>query len=139
MAGKEDPSATSRKNDQHHPAEHPVALYILASRFDLEPQALVAYLQLQGLIAKATCDLSSYRFMLEDHSFVTVLGEPPTLDLDSCVQQALSHGTFRTLPDDVARMLSARRAQSQHLGSWVEGHHQPGIRIRRDPPRRSKP
>jgi hypothetical protein len=126
-----------RKEDRSHSPEQPIAPYILASRYDDEPQARLAYMQIQDTIAQNECDLSAYRLMLEEHSFVAVLGDAPNLDLDAHIQQILATGTFWTLPVDVISTLSKRRASLSHEGPWVEGHHQPGHRIRRDLPKQS--
>jgi hypothetical protein len=118
--------------DLMHPMVTRVAPYILASRYNDDLQAHQAYFQLQDAIAMEPCDLSAYRLILEEHSFVAVLGETPDPNLDAHIQRVLATGTFRNLPEDVIRTLSARRALISQQSPWVEGRHRPGKRIRRD-------
>jgi hypothetical protein len=135
MPRPEQPAEPGRQQEERRAAEQAIAPYIVASRYDHEPQAALAYHALQGLIAATDCDLSAYRLMVEDHAFVAVLGKAPSPELDAHIQQLLSSGTFWTLPEDIARILTTRRAQLSKQGSWVEGHHRPGQRMRRDQPK----
>lgn len=117
-----------------HEAEHEPQPYYQAARFNSERFAGRAYRQAQATIynAKEEVDLSSYRFHLNQIWHVATFGEQPPEEIERRIQQILSVGAPVPLPEDVLKLLEARRAQATQLGSWVEGHYHPGRRLRRD-------
>jgi hypothetical protein len=106
-------------------------LYVKAAGFSDETLAGQVYYYTQEAIFAAPCDLSCYRFMLDEMSYVAVLGSPPPAEVDEQLTALLAAGEPTPLPDDVVAMLQARRAQARQIGPWVEGHYQPGKRFRR--------
>ena len=72
------------------------------------------------------CDLSTYRFVLQGVSHVTVLGEPPPEELDRRIRKILSAREPTSVPVDVLKLLQERRAQATQEGRWVERHYRPG-------------
>jgi hypothetical protein len=75
------------------------------------------------------CDLSAYRFLLDQVPHVAVLGAPPPPDLDDALAQLLATGAPATLPSAVHQALTARRQQLGRHGPWTEGHYRPGRRL----------
>lgn len=109
--------------------EADASLWHRAASYKTEGQSNTAYQQAQETIFANECDLSAYRLMLEQIWHVTVLGGAPS---EVALQQQLEYilyteGTPTTLPSDVLDVLNERRTQAAKLGSWVEGHHRPGI------------
>ncbi len=102
--------------------------YYHASRFQNERPAAKAYTKVQNVVfnAQDKADLSIYRFLLNRVSHVTVIGDPPPQELDEKITRILASGEPTSLPPAVLKTLLARRAQANQLGSWVEGHYQPG-------------
>lgn len=120
----------SDKKEQLNNKEQP-SIYCQAARFRMEAPARRAYDQAQELIfsSREHCDLSAYRFLLERVSHVVVLGEAPPEEIAQRLQTILATGEPTTLPEEIVRLLCARRAQASTLGPWVEGHYRPGRRL----------
>ena len=109
--------------------EHPLPAYRLAVRFEKERRAKQTYFRVQDAIAAETlCDLSSFRFELNQEHHVAVLGDPPPAQLDETLRRILLlSGQAVNLSDDVWDVLGQRRAQNVRTGlSWVEKHWRPG-------------
>src|SRR5688572_24467752 len=104
-----------------------------AARYTGEAPAGRAYFQAQETIFSAECDLSAYRFLLEDIYHVAVLGGIPTeVALQQQIETILyAEGTPTQLPDDVLHPLNERRQLAERIGPWVEGHYRPGKGIKR--------
>lgn len=108
------------------PEQEPVP-YHRAVRFKIEPPARRTYSQAQDLIFKTPeCDLSAYRFLLEQLWHVAVLGEPPPAGLERKIRQILASGEPVPLPPNILKLLTERRNQAIKQGPWVEGHYRPG-------------
>ena len=105
--------------------------YHQAARFAGEEPAGVAYVAAQeALFAHAgDVDLSAYRFQLNPVYHVVVLGDPPPTELHDALRAILATGEPATVPEDVLKLLNARRAQATQAGPWVEGHYRPGKRL----------
>jgi hypothetical protein len=105
--------------------------YHQAARFPGEAPAGVAYFAAQVAVAAhaGDVDLSAYRFQLNAVSHVVVLGDPPPTALHDELRAILATGEPATVPEDVLRLLNARRAGATELGPWVEVHYRPGKRI----------
>ena len=99
--------------------------YYLAARFPSEQKAGETYFPLQQMIfeAKDDCDLSVYRFKLENVRHVVVLGEQPPNELHQRIEAKLTNGVLVSLRKDALDYLLDRRAQAIQLGPWVEGHY----------------
>jgi hypothetical protein len=104
----------------------PLPRYCRAVRFPDERGALRAYGRAQELLFASRCDLSAYRFLLDDVPHVAVVGDSPPPDLERQLMAVLAAGELTALPSEIVDRLVARRAQASHLGSWVEGHYRPG-------------
>ena len=100
--------------------------YCRAARFKSQAEAGQSYQQAQALLYTSPCDLSAYRFLLDDTGFVAVVGEPPSEDLERKLTAILAAGEPVSLPDDILRRLATRRAQASRFGPWIEGHYRPG-------------
>jgi hypothetical protein len=87
------------------------------------------YARVQDAIFTTPCDLSAYRFLLDQVPHVAVLGAPPPPDLDEALVQLLAAGTPTTLPSVVQQALIDRRQQMGRRGPWTEGHYRPGRRL----------
>jgi hypothetical protein len=103
--------------------------YFEVRRFNNERRALVTYNHLQDTLLENACDLSTYRFLLNQMSHVAVLGERPAEVLVQVVERLLASGTPTTVPPEVRAALEQRRAQARAIGPWVEGHYRPGRRL----------
>ncbi len=105
--------------------------YHQAARFPGEEPAGVAYFAAQEAVAAhaGDVDLSAYRFQLNAVYHVAVLGDPPPTALHDELRAILSAGEPAQLPEDVLKLLNARRAQTAEVGPWVEGHYRPGKRL----------
>lgn len=112
--------------------QEPISDYYQAARFEAENKALYAYAVLQETIGapEVDCDLSAYRFLLNQVSHVIVLGQQPTPELEQQLKVILSAGEIVTLPPAVLASLLKRRAQATKIGPWVEGHYRPGTEPR---------
>src|SRR4051794_31403357 len=98
--------------------------YLQVARFSGEQPAGRAYNQLQDAIFRSpACDLSVYRFILDRHWHVSVLGDPPAETLERRIRQVLSRGIPATLPDEILAELQRRRTEATRLGPWVERYH----------------
>jgi hypothetical protein len=103
--------------------------FCLAARFRAEATAGRSYARAQQAIFAADCDLSAYRFQLDQAWHVAVLGAPPTEELTTTLTTLLATGESVTLPAEVVQLLAKRRAEQRRFGSWVEGHYRPGKRL----------
>jgi hypothetical protein len=108
---------------RHEPEPGP---YYRAARFREERRAAWVYQRVQDTIQGTPCDLSAYRFLLDQVAHVAVVGEPPAPALDQQLQWLLATGEPAKLPDGVVQLLTARRAQMRRYGPWIEGHYRPG-------------
>jgi hypothetical protein len=100
--------------------------YLRVARFSGERPAGRAYNQLQDAIFRSpACELSVFRFILDRHWHVSVLGDPPAESLERRIRQVLSRGTPASLPEEVLAELQRRRAEAVRIGPWVERHHRP--------------
>jgi hypothetical protein len=104
---------------EHQP---PVAAlpYVQAARFSAERPAGRAYARARETIYQEDCDLSVYRFTLCEVFHVAILGRTPPERLDQTLRLILASGEPTSLPDDILKQLSQRRAQATRLGPWVE-------------------
>lgn len=125
---------THSQGAEKQPEREQERLYYQAARFTQEQQARAIYVTLQDTIYQEPCDLSAYRFLLEDIAHIAVLGSQPSAELDERLQAMLAVGEPASLPPDVLQILDARRKQAAQHGSWVEGHYRPGKHIRRPKP-----
>ena len=100
--------------------------YYQAARFLDEGPARRAYFAAQDTIFAAECELSSYRFLLEDRWHVAVVGEPPEEGLERQLQRALRGGTPVSLPEDVLTALHERGKEIRRQALWTERHYRPG-------------
>lgn len=107
-------------------------LYLQVAYFANEHVAGHAYEQTQELLYSGPPNvLSSYRLMLDEKWHVAVLGEQPPVELDQLLQEVFGQGIPAPLPEDVVTVLQDRRREATKVGSWVECHHRPGIRLTR--------
>ncbi len=115
------------KNPFFSRKEEPVSTtsYYLAARFPNKQKAGATYFPLQQMIfeARDECDLSVYRFKLNNVWHVVVVGEQPPQDLHQRIEAALTTGTLVSLSQDALDYLLDRRVQAIQLGPWVEGHY----------------
>ena len=125
------PQPERRPGGEPTPERGELPRYHQAARFPGEDPAGVAYFAAQeAIFAHAgDVDLSAYRFQLDRVSHVAVLGDPPPTALHDALRAILSSGEPATIPEDVLRLLQARRAQASQVGPWVEGHYRPGKRL----------
>jgi hypothetical protein len=72
--------------------EHAPSTYCRAARFADEPHAQAVYAAVQDTIATHPCDLSSYRFFLDQIAHVAVVGAPPPRALDQQIEGLLAGG-----------------------------------------------
>jgi hypothetical protein len=105
--------------------------YHQAARFTSEELAEVTYFGAQDVVFAhvGDVDLSAYRFQLNCVDHVMIVGEPPPADLHDELRSVLAAGEPAVVPEDVLRMLNARRATATKAGPWVEGHYRPGKRL----------
>lgn len=105
--------------------------YHQAARFAGEEPAEAVYFAAQEtLFAHAgDIDLSAYRVQLDRVDHVVVIGEPPPADLHDALRTILAAGEPAVVPEDVLRVLQARRTAATRVGPWVEGHYRPGRRL----------
>jgi hypothetical protein len=101
--------------------------YCQSARFgDDEARARRVYVEAQELIRIGPRnDLSVYRTHFDLAYYVLALGEPPPRSLDRQLRRLLAAGESASLPDDLLRLLYARRQRAIQLGPWVERHHRP--------------
>lgn len=115
--------SSPERRGQFHPEQEPSSPYIKAARFSDDQISAQVYFQAQEILRANPCDLSSYRFKLDELSYVAVLGSPPPPALDQYMTTLLSSGEVTELPDDVVAYLQTRRQQASKVGKWVEGHY----------------
>jgi|SRR5215211_734783 len=111
------------------PTEPDPAPYLRVASFADDRTAGRVYRRVQDTIFTAPCDLSAYRFLLDQVPHVAVLGAPPPPDLDEALAQLLAAGAPATLPPEVHQALTERRKQVGRRGPWTEGHYRPGRRL----------
>jgi hypothetical protein len=100
--------------------------YLRVARFNGERPAGRAYDQLQDAIFRSpACDLSVFRFVLDRHWHVSVLGDPPAEMLERRIRQVLARGVPASLPEEILQELQRRRAEATKLGPWIERHQRP--------------
>lgn len=99
--------------------------YVRAARFPSERAAGRVYSQAQNaLFTEPACDLSVYRFALDQVYHVAAVGDPPPEALDRRLSTILAAGTAVTLPPEVLGQLVARRQQQiRRSPGWMEGHY----------------
>ncbi|MGD9893501.1 MAG: hypothetical protein AB7R89_03400 [Dehalococcoidia bacterium] len=115
--------------EQPSPPESEPPPYYRAARFTDERTAAGVYRRAEQTIHRTPCDLSAYRFLLDQVSHVALIGAPPPPQLDQVLADLFAAGEPATLPSEVLRQLSERRAQASRIGPWVEGHYRPGRRL----------
>ena len=119
----------SGPSEQPRQPEHEPVPYHRTARFADDRTAAGVYQRIQETIFSAPCDLSAYRFLLDQAPHVTVLGAPPPPELDGHLEAMLGTGEPATLPSSVLQALSERRRQMSGQGFWREGHYRPGRRL----------
>ena len=124
--GPQEPQHNQEKPRQREPEP---AAYLRAARFTSERTAARVYRQAQDAIHSTPCDLSVYRFLLDQVTHVAAVGAPPPTRLDQTLTCLLATGIPAALPAEVQQALLARREQARRLGPWVEGHYRPGKRL----------
>jgi hypothetical protein len=115
-----------------HPSpEAELPRYHLAARFSVEALAEVTYFAAQVVVFAhaGDVDLSAYRFQLNRVDHVVIVGEPPPVDLHNELRSVLAAGEPAVVPEDVLRLLNARRTAATQVGPWAEGHYRPGKRL----------
>jgi len=123
-------SQDNRERNPHKENE-PHQDYYQASRYNEQQVALDTYEQLQDLLLNSPdVDLSTYRFLVNQVSFVAVLGKQPPDEIETEVIGFLSAGERIELPDTILKALRDRRAQATKQGPWIEGHYRPGKHMR---------
>ena len=75
------------RRDEHDPVP-----YHRTARFADEIVARRAYAAVQDTLFATSCDVSAYRFLLDQIPHVAVLGSPPPDDLDERLQSLLAVG-----------------------------------------------
>ncbi len=105
--------------------------YHQAARFPGEELAEVTYFAAQDIVFAhaGDVDLSAYRFQLNRVDHVVIVGEPPPPDLHDELRSVLAAGEPAVVPEDVLRLLNARRMAATKVAPWVEGHYRPGKRL----------
>lgn len=112
-------------------SESELPRYHQAARFGGEALAEVTYFAAQDIVFAhvGDIDLSAYRFQLNRVDHVVIVGDPPPADLHDQLRAVLAVGEPAVVPEDILRLLHARRATATKVGPWVEGHYRPGKRI----------
>lgn len=103
-------------------AEDPLPYY-QAARFANGKKAGTVYDKLQQLIFIEDCDLSAYRFKLNNVWHVVVIGQKPTDKIHVEVEAQLTNGTLTTLDKKLLSYLMDRRGKAIELGPWIEVHY----------------
>lgn len=83
--------------------------YLVATRFEQEPAARRSFVDTREAIFSAPSELSTYRFLLDRTWYVTVVGEPPTAELDRRLRRILTAGQPAEIPSAILEFLLARR------------------------------
>ena len=112
--------------DQPRRQEYEPVPYHRTARFADELLARRVYAAVQDTLFATPCDVSAYRFLLNQVPHVAVLGAQPPADLDTKLQSLLAAGESATLPHEVLAGLAERRRQMSHRGPWTEGHYRHG-------------
>src|SRR6266571_2516265 len=99
--------------------EYQPAPYYLASTFTTREDAEQPYQRSQEIIYTPTHDLE-----LSAYCFARQPRHP-----NQPLLEALGSGELTTLSLQAVVTLSRRRSQEIKKGSWVEAHHEPGVRI----------
>jgi hypothetical protein len=99
--------------------------YCQAARFMQEGRARRVYFAAQDTIFAAECELSSYRFLLQDRWHIAVVGEPPPEELAQQLRRVLRAGIPASLPEDVLTALHERGKQMRKQALWTERHYRP--------------
>jgi hypothetical protein len=99
--------------------------YHQTARFAGKKLAEVTYFAAQEVVFAhaGDVDLSAYRFQLNRVDHVVIVGDPPPPDLYDELRSALAAGEPAVVPEDVLRLLHARRTATTQVGFWVEGHY----------------
>jgi hypothetical protein len=105
--------------------------YHQTARFAEEALAETTYFAAQDVVFAhaGDVDLSAYRFQLNRIDHVAIVGDPPPADLHEALRSVLAAGEPAVVPEDVLRLLNARRSRPTKVGPWVEGHYRPGKRF----------
>ena|SRR5829696_6615591 len=105
--------------------------YHQAAPFAGEELAETTYFAAQEIVfAQASdVDLSADRFQLNRVDYVVIVGDPPPADLHEELRAVLAAGEPAVVPENVLRLLNARRTAATQVGPWVEGHYRPGKRL----------
>ncbi len=116
------------RGSQDNREQPPQQDYYQASRFAQEHhEALDTYEQLQALLLDSPdVDLSTYRFLFNQVSYVAILGQQPPDEIEAQVIGLLAAGETAAVPDNVLKVLRDRRAHLSRQAPWVEGHYRPG-------------
>ena len=125
------PHPERRPGGEPTPERTGLPRYHQAARFPGEEPAGEAYVAAQEAIYAhaGEVDLSAYRFQLNRVSHVVVLGDPPPTELHDRLRAIFASGEPATIPEDVLKLLNARRQEATQAGPWVEGHYRPGKRL----------
>ena len=107
------------------PDDEPVP-YHRTAHFADELVARRVYAAVQDTLFATPCDVSAYRFLLNQEPHVAVLGAPPPAELDERLRSFLAEGSPATLPPDVLAALAERRRRMSRGRTWMEGHYRPG-------------
>lgn len=138
MPSPENPNSSPQESQLRNDKES--SFYYEAARFPNEQFSGLIYFAVQEIVFNASEeDLSAYRFQLQQLWHVAALGTMPAEEVQEQIHQELSKGEIVELPDPIVNALYQRREQQTKLGSWVEGHHRPGIEIPRPPPDQKPP
>ena len=107
--------------------------YHRAAKFPGEREAAAVYFKIQELIKHPECDLSAYRFLIQDVWHVAIVGEIPSSELADQLERDLSVGERVEISVAILDFLLGRRQEQIENGPWVERHHRPGQRFRLSP------
>jgi predicted DNA-binding transcriptional regulator YafY len=114
------------------PPEAALPRYHQAARFAGEALAEVIYFAAQNAVLAHAGDVdrSAYRFFqLNRVDHVVIVGEPTPADIHDELRSVLAAGAPAIVPEDILRLLIARRTAATQVGSWVEGHYRPGKQL----------
>src|SRR5580704_19461569 len=87
-----------------HSAQQPVP-YFQVARFRRERTAQRTYTSIQDVLFGNECDLSTYRFLLDQIAHVAVLGTRPAETLVQVIERLLTAGERTTVPEDIQALL----------------------------------
>ena len=123
--------SSERPHGPDHAAQEPVP-YFQVARFRRERTAQRTYTGIQDVLFHSECDLSTYRFLLDQIAHVAVLGTRPAETLVRVIERTLAAGERTKVPEEIQALLERRRTQARAIGPWVEGHYRPGIRLQEE-------